>query len=75
MIVQLMPRRNRPIKHIYTKLVINDNCSPKRKFGSEREALRAAEFQMLVNPNLELSVYRCNICLKWHLTRQSTTKD
>lgn len=75
MIVQLMPRRNRPIKHIHTKLVINDNCNPKRKFGSEREALRAAEYQMLINPNLDLAVYQCDVCFKWHLTRQTKPRS
>lgn len=70
-----MPRRNRPIKHIYEKLVINDNCNPKRKFGSEYEALRAAEYQMLINFDLELAVYKCDTCRKWHLTRNSTNSN
>lgn len=62
-----MPRHNQQIKHIR---LVSNNCQPKRQFLNEREAIKAAEFQMLIKPNLELSTYQCNICKKWHLTRQ-----
>lgn len=64
-----MPRRNKPIQH--NRLVITNNCQPKKQFINEKDALKAAEYQMLVTPNLELSVYQCDTCGKWHLTRQN----
>jgi len=57
-----MPRRNKQIKHI--RLVANDNCQSKRQFLNEREAEKAAEFQMLINPSLVLSTYKCDMCQK-----------
>lgn len=66
-----MSRHNRLIKHVRTKLNIDDSCRSKRQFLNEKEAEKAAEFQMLINPNLELSVYICNFCNKWHLTRRN----
>ena len=60
-----MPRRNKQIKHI--KLAQIDNCRPKRQYLNKRQAKDTAEYQMLINPNLELAVYQCDICLKWHL--------
>jgi len=62
-----MPRRNKSIKHVQSPIV---SCSPKRQFDKEKIAKEAAEYQMLIKPSLELSVYQCNICNKWHLTRQ-----
>lgn len=62
-----MPRKNRQIKH--GRLVIINNCVLKRKFRNEREAQKAADYQMLINMNLELSVYKCDFCGMWHLTR------
>lgn len=47
------------------------NCDKKRRFTSEREANKAAEYQMLVKPELELFVYKCDLCGGWHLTRQT----
>ena len=63
-----MPRKNNQIKH--TRLMISNNCQPKRQFLNEKEATSAAEYQMLINQNLELSVYKCDTCQKWHLTRR-----
>ncbi|MEI7918152.1 MAG: hypothetical protein WCH58_02105 [Candidatus Saccharibacteria bacterium] len=63
-----MPRHNQQIQH--TKAKSNDNCQSKRQYLTERQANETAEYQMLINPDLELSVYKCNLCFKWHLTRQ-----
>ena len=62
-----MPRRNKQIKH--TRLKQSNNCRPKRQYLNKRQAKDTAEYQMLINPNLELAVYQCNFCLKWHLTK------
>jgi len=64
-----MPRKNRQTIHEKQNYVTG--CSGKRKFKSEREALKAADYQMLIKPRLELSVYRCDFCGQWHLTRQT----
>lgn len=44
-------------------------CNGKRRFANEREALAAADYQMLLKPDLELAVYQCQFCGGWHLTR------
>ena len=64
-----MPRRNKTIKH--TKITLVNNCQTKRQYLTERQAREVANYQMLINNNLELSVYKCDSCNKWHLTRQN----
>jgi len=68
-----MPRRNKPVKHARLEPRF-DNCDSKRQYLTEREAKATAEYQMLINFDLELSVYKCNMCHKWHLTRQQKPK-
>lgn len=63
-----MPRRNKSIKHVQPVI---KTCSPKRQFSNERLALEAADYQMLMKPNLELRVYKCGLCQGWHLTRNA----
>lgn len=62
-----MPRKNRQIKHIPFKIV--NNCDRKCRYKDEKKALEAADYQMLVNQGLEIAVYKCDLCLMWHLTR------
>ncbi|MEI6054229.1 MAG: hypothetical protein WCQ49_02560 [Candidatus Saccharibacteria bacterium] len=62
-----MPRVNKQIRH--NRITFVNNCQPKRKYSSEKEAIKAADYQMLLDINLELSVYKCDTCNKWHLTR------
>jgi hypothetical protein len=64
-----MPRRNHQKPH--TPFTPAKACSDKRPYRSEREALNAAELQMLAHPALELSVYKCDQCSNWHLTRRT----
>ncbi len=64
-----MPRKNNTLFHARFHFI--SGCQNKRKFRNEREALEAAEYQMLIKPSLELSVYKCDVCGGWHLTRQS----
>ena len=68
-----MPRKNKSIKHqqFSTSLF---QCT-KKKYKSENEAKDAAQFQMLENISLELSVYECDICKYWHLTRNVNTAN
>jgi hypothetical protein len=64
-----MPRRNKSVKYKKTT-ALGVSCDQKRQYKNKAEAEKTAEYQMLVNPSLELSVYQCNSCFKWHLTRQ-----
>lgn len=45
------------------------NCKSKKRYISEQKATYEAESKMLQDQNLELSVYKCDFCLGWHLTR------
>lgn len=63
-----MPRKNSTPKHVPFRFA--SNCQTKRRFTSEKEAVSAAEHQMLVRHDLELTVYKCELCGGWHLTRQ-----
>jgi len=62
-----MPRRQQPIRH--QPFQPKDNCAAKRRFPTEKQAVSAADTQMLVQPNVELHVYECPNCGGWHLTR------
>ncbi|HMI09778.1 MAG TPA: hypothetical protein VK497_05290 [Candidatus Saccharimonadales bacterium] len=65
-----MPRQNNTPKHQPFRFA--SNCEQKRRFGTEKEAQDAAEYQMLLKPNLELSTYKCDLCGGWHLTRSQS---
>jgi hypothetical protein len=64
-----MPRRNKRVAH--EPYETSRFTCDKRRFKSEGEALKAAELQMLEKMMLELSVYKCDICGQWHLTRKT----
>ena len=64
-----MPSKNKSISH-QTYAAEGIFCT-KRKYRNEKEALKAAEFQMLQDMSLELSVYKCDLCKYWHLTRRT----
>lgn len=64
-----MPRRNKTIPHQPFQFV--SACQNKRRFANEREAREAADHQMLLKPDLQLSTYKCELCGGWHLTRQT----
>lgn len=68
-----MPRRNKTIKHV--RLVNRNNCTLKRKYPTEQQAKQAAEYQTLLKPDLELSVYKCEMCCKWHLTTNNDSSN
>lgn len=63
-----MPRRHNTPAH--TPFQFASNCQSKRRFGTEKQAESAAEHQELIQHNLELSTYRCELCGGWHLTRR-----
>lgn len=63
-----MPRRSETPKH--QPFRFGSNCESKRRFDTERKAQEAADYQMLMKPELELAVYKCELCGGWHLTRR-----
>ena len=66
-----MPRRNykskpaRPDKYVPS----SDDCREKKRFQSKLAAEQASDELEIINPGLKLSVYKCNSCGGWHLTR------
>ncbi|PKL31282.1 hypothetical protein CVV43_03430 [Candidatus Saccharibacteria bacterium HGW-Saccharibacteria-1] len=70
-----MPRRNKANKIVRSQILMRDNCDSKNQYLTKKQATEVAEYQMLINFNLELSVYKCESCYKWHLTRQSKASN
>ena len=64
-----MTRKNKNISTIRRPLPNFSSCKSKRKFKSENDASRAAEMQNLIDMSLDISVYKCDGCEGWHLTR------
>lgn len=62
-----MPRRNNTQKSSPRPINLR-SCISKRAFRNEKDALDAAERQMLIASPIELEVYRCDHCRYWHLT-------
>lgn len=62
-----MPRRNKISKRV--RYQQNNSCQTKRQYLTEQQAKKSAEYQMLINYELNLSVYKCEYCCKWHLTK------
>jgi hypothetical protein len=67
-----MPRKNNTPPHQLFHFA--SNCQQKRRYVNEKMAEAAAEHQMLLQYDLELSVYKCDVCGGWHLTRRPKTK-
>lgn len=65
-----MPRRNKNIKH--TPFAHINREEAKTRFATKRQAEEAAEYQMLLKPNLQLYVYKSELDGGWYLTRQQT---
>ncbi len=61
-----MPRRHFVKKHVPYEH--KAPCGRKRTFTSETEALKAAESQVLTSA-VQLKVYQCPYCTKWHLSK------
>ncbi len=62
-----MPRKNKTIKH--HSLPTEKFLCDKKRYKNEKDALDAAKNQTLEKMSLELSVYKCDLCGYWHLTR------
>lgn len=63
-----MPRKNNTRPHQPLRMIIP--CESKRRFSQEQQATDAADHQMIIKPELELSTYKCEFCSGWHLTRR-----
>lgn len=67
-ITTIMPRRNKYPANPTDKLKVLKH-GQKRQFRNQNEAEQVAYDQMLLRPDLDLSVYKCDYCRGWHLTR------
>lgn len=64
-----MPRKNKVVKH--TPYQFTNREAGKTRYGTKSAAEKAADYQMLINPGLELYVYRSEVDGGWYLTRSS----
>lgn len=64
-----MPRRNKNPKHSPFQFVNRE--AGKTRYATKRQAEEAAEYQMLLNPDLELHVYKSDLDGGWYLTRKA----
>lgn len=62
-----MARKNRVAKH--TPYHFTNNEAGKTRYATKQEAEQAAEYQMLLKPELNLRAYKA-IDGGWYLTRQ-----
>ncbi len=65
-----MPRKHTVPKHIPYQPLADAVlvCKQKKRYANKLDAERAAELGMLQDTALNLSVYKCDTCQKWHLT-------
>lgn len=66
-----MPRRNKTVKH--TPYRFTNREAGKTRYSTKQQAEKAAEHQMLINPGLELYVYRLDLDGGWYLTRKNSS--
>ncbi|TAH31892.1 hypothetical protein EYC58_04410 [Candidatus Saccharibacteria bacterium] len=50
-------------------------CGGKRCYTTKQEAKHVKSEQEIINPELELSIYRCLTCSSYHLTRRKTPTE
>lgn len=62
-----MPRHNKTIKHIPYQP--SNHEAGKTRYATEQQAQKAAEYQMLLKPDLQLYVYKSELNGGWYLTR------
>ena len=66
-----MAKSRRPRSHKeYTPLL---PCETKNQYKTEADACDAAEFHMLENMNIDLTVYQCTVCSYWHMTSRTAS--
>jgi len=65
-----MPKKRR--KAEINTYKYRSGCETKTRYDSEAKALEAADFRMLENISVTLTVYQCDVCQGWHLTRGGT---
>ena len=66
-----MPRRNfkhKPPKFTPFRLAGSETCQTKQAYATEYQAKQAVARAKQYNPELELKVYFCLNCQKYHLT-------
>jgi hypothetical protein len=65
-----MTRKNKRIR-LTPKPISISSCQTKRAYINEAEAIYAADTHMLESMSLDLRVYKCSDCHKWHLTKSA----
>jgi len=66
-----MPRKNYKNKLKKLSPVSLNNCQSKVRYDSKDKANKSAEMRNLENLNLNLEVYKCDMCSGWHLTSRT----
>lgn len=66
----IVPRKNRTSRPIPFRFVNHE--AGKTRYATKRQAEEAAEYQMLLKPNLELYTYKSDLDGGWYLTRRQT---
>ena len=67
-----MPRRNIPQPH--KPFHFASHCAQKRRFATEKAAEQVVDDQIFIDSKVKLSVYKCEHCSGWHLTRRIKTQ-
>lgn len=67
-----MGRKNKTPQH--TPFQFPNRESGKVRYPTKRQAEEAAEYQMLLKPDLELYVYKSDLDGGWYLTRTKTSQ-
>ncbi|MDO4870751.1 MAG: hypothetical protein Q3996_01515 [Candidatus Saccharibacteria bacterium] len=71
-----MPRHNhkhKPMKHTpfnFEKAGVSSSCQNKQAYASESAAKQAIMRTQQYNPDIELAIYYCQCCQKYHLTHK-----
>lgn len=65
-----MARSNKPKLYEQPRL-----CGGKRQYAHKHEAEQVKTEQEIINPELELSIYKCMTCGAWHLTRSLGNRE
>lgn len=63
-----MPRKNKVVKH--TPFHFTNPEVGKTRYATKQQAEKAADYQMLLKPGLELYVYKSDLDGGWYLTRK-----
>ena len=67
-----MSRTKKPLARDFSS---PKTCGGKRCYATQHDAEMVVEEKAVIQPELELSVYRCLSCGEYHLTRSNSRLD